>query len=86
MNAALPLLAAALLVPLALPPAAADHAATCGAADGTVVEGLALWLRPGCLGAVVYVPDCDSSIVVFHGTVVGVLGFSNVCATGVWLP
>ena len=79
-------LALAAAAALALPPALADHAPTCGAADGTVEDGVAVWLRPGCLGVLVYLENCDSNVVLFHGQVLNVLGFSNVCATGVWLP
>ena len=75
-----------LLAALALPPALADHAPTCGAADGTVVDGLAVWLRPGCLGVLAYVPNCESAIVLFHGQVLTVLGYADFCRAGVWLP
>lgn len=77
------------LVPLlalaTLPVAAAEHAA-CGAADGTVVDGLALWLRPGCLGAVAYVPGsaCEGSLL--HATILGVYTYADLCSAGVWLP
>lgn len=74
-----------ILVPLLAPAAAADHAATCGSADGSVVPGVYAWLRPGCLGASVQ-GDCPIDRPLFHGEVVGVLGYADACSAGAWLP
>lgn len=87
MKAAL-LLLAPLLLPLALPPAHADHTTVCGAPDGYVVEGfVAAWLRPGCIGASAGLGNiCRPVLVVFHGEVLGARGYVTNCGAGAWLP
>lgn len=82
------LVLALLALPLLSPLAAADHVATCGAADGTVVDGLAMWLRPGCLGALAYLPPktCAAGPELAHGHVLGVRFYADLCSAGAWLP
>ena len=82
------LLAPLLLLALPLPPAAADHATLCGAPDGYVVEdNVAVWLRPGCLGAAAGLGGiCRPVLVLFHGEVVGARGYASNCGAGAWLP
>lgn len=73
-------------MPLA-PFAAADHSTTCGASDGTVVDGVFVWLRPGCLGAFATLPpEACTGITLAHGEVLGVLFYARFCGGGVWLP
>ena len=90
MKTALPLalLAPLLLAQAPLPTAAADHGVVCGGPDGYVVEPyVAMWLRPGCLGAAAGLGRiCRETVVVFHGEVVGQRAYASNCGAGAWLP
>lgn len=84
-----PLVLALLTFSVLAPLAAADHAALCGAPDGSVVDGVYAWLRPGCLGVAIALPpeSCDpADPPLWHLQVEGVWSYSDGCVTGVWLP
>ncbi|HWH08868.1 MAG TPA: hypothetical protein VNX21_06680 [Candidatus Thermoplasmatota archaeon] len=81
------LVLAPILLPLAPPPAAADHAVVCGSPDGYVVEPtVAVWLRPGCLGAAYGLEVCRPLIVLLHAQVLEARTYASNCGAGVWLP